>query len=95
MTAPLGFTAVRPVRQHAYGAVVEDGAWAVIDTTGSARLVTRHATKREWNDYAVHPKLGKLSVHVMAVFNYSHSLEHLAQLIDIYEKTLLKHLNQG
>lgn len=47
MNAPLGFTTVRPARSHAYGAVVEDGAWVVIDTNGPARLVTRHATKRE------------------------------------------------
>ena len=54
----------------------------------------RKASNREWNDWAMHPKLGKLSVGLMAVFNYSHSLDHLAQLIDIHEKTLLKQLNQ-
>ena len=53
----------------------------------------RNTSNRKWNDYALHPKLGKLTVGVMAIFNYSHSLEHLAQLIDIHEKAVLKQIN--
>jgi len=55
----------------------------------------RKASKREWENWVAHPKLGKLSVGLMATFNYSHSLDHLAQLIDLHEKTLLHRLNQA
>lgn len=54
----------------------------------------RATSSREWEAYAVHPKLGKLSVGVMAEFNYSHTLNHLAQLIDIHEKAMLKKINE-
>ena len=54
----------------------------------------RAASSREWEAYAVHPKLGKLSVGVMAEFNYSHTLNHLAQLIDIHEKVMLNKFNE-
>jgi hypothetical protein len=53
----------------------------------------RNASNTDWNKFILHPKLGKQSVGLMAVFNYSHSLNHLAQLIDIHENTLLKKLN--
>lgn len=53
----------------------------------------RNASTREWNEYAMHPKLGKLSVSVMAELNYSHTLNHLAQLIDLHEQAQLKKLN--
>lgn len=53
----------------------------------------RQASPEDWDAWACHATLGKLSLGLMAVFNYSHSLEHLAQLIDIHEKALLKELN--
>jgi hypothetical protein len=53
----------------------------------------RGASNQQWNKFALHPKLGKQSVGLMAVFNYSHSLNHLAQLIDVHENALLKKLN--
>ncbi len=53
----------------------------------------RQASPADWEDWACHATLGKLSLGLMAVFNYSHSLEHLAQLIDIHEKALLQSLN--
>ena len=54
----------------------------------------RNASSREWDAYALHPKLGKLSVGLMAEFNYSHTLNHLAQLVDLHEHALLKKLNK-
>lgn len=54
----------------------------------------RNASSREWEAYAVHPKLGKLSVGLMAEFNYSHTLNHLAQLIDLHEHDMLRKLNE-
>lgn len=53
----------------------------------------RNASNREWQAYAVHPKLGKLPVGLMAEFNYSHTLEHLAQLVDVHEHAMLKRAN--
>jgi hypothetical protein len=54
----------------------------------------RNASSSEWNAYALHPKLGKLSVGLMAEFNYSHTLNHLAQLIDLHEHDMLRKLNE-
>jgi len=54
----------------------------------------RNASSREWEAYAMHPKLGKLSVSLMAEFNYSHTLNHLAQLVDLHEHAMLRKLNE-
>ncbi len=48
---------------------------------------------RDWANYAFHPEYGKISVEWLALHNYSHTLDHLHQLLELRERELLKELN--
>lgn len=59
---------------------------------GLLRLL-RKTTDKDWSRWAVHPEYGKISIEWLATHNYSHTLEHLHQLLELREKELLKELN--
>ncbi|MGB8648115.1 MAG: DinB family protein [Anaerolineae bacterium] len=48
---------------------------------------------KEWAHYAIHPEYGKISIEWLATHNYSHTLEHLHQLLERRERDILKQLN--
>ncbi len=48
---------------------------------------------KEWIHYAIHPEYGKISLEWLAVHDYSHTLEHLHQLLEMREREILKSLN--
>jgi len=53
----------------------------------------RKTTDKDWSRWAMHPEYGKISIEWLATHNYSHTLEHLHQLLEMREKALLKELN--
>lgn len=53
----------------------------------------RASKDKDWSHYAVHPMYGKISLEYIATHNYSHTLDHIHQLLEIHEGTLLKKLN--
>lgn len=48
---------------------------------------------KDWSRWAIHPEYGKISVEWLATHDYSHTLEHLHQLLEMRERALLKELN--
>ncbi len=48
---------------------------------------------KEWIHYAIHPYYGKISLDWLATHNYSHTLDHLHQLLEMREREILKELN--
>ncbi len=48
---------------------------------------------KEWIHYAIHPYYGKISIEWLATHDYSHTLEHLHQLLLQREKEILQSLN--
>jgi hypothetical protein len=55
--------------------------------------VLRFATEETWQNYAVHPDFGKISLEWLALHNYQHNLSHIAQIATLAEQELLKKLN--
>lgn len=53
----------------------------------------RTTTDKDWSRWAIHPEYGKISIEWLATHNYSHTLEHLHQLLQLRENALLKELN--
>lgn len=53
----------------------------------------RGTRDRDWARYAVHPQYGKISLEWLVTHDYSHTLEHLHQLLELREAHLLKALN--
>ena len=56
------------------------------------RLV-RGASKKDWENWATHPEYGKISLDWLLEHNYSHTLDHLAQIGRMRETAILKALN--
>jgi hypothetical protein len=53
----------------------------------------RKTTDKDWSRWAVHPEYGKISIEWLATHDYSHTLEHLHQLLELKEKAILEELN--
>ncbi len=53
----------------------------------------RQATDADWDNWAVHSTLGKISLDWIASHCYYHTLEHIAQMGYAHEKTILQKLN--
>lgn len=53
----------------------------------------RSAAKEDWDNWAVHSAYGKISLDWLLEHDYSHTLDHLAQIGRLREGTLLKQLN--
>ncbi len=51
------------------------------------------AADKEWIHYAIHPYYGKVSLDWLATHDYSHTLDHLHQLLAQREREILKQLN--
>jgi DinB superfamily len=60
---------------------------------GLLRLL-RKTTDEDWSRWAVHPEYGKISIEYLATHDYSHTLDHLRQLLEMREVALLKELNE-
>ncbi len=54
----------------------------------------RKTTDKDWARWAVHPEYGRISIEWLAIHNYSHTLEHLHQLLEMREKAILRELNR-
>ncbi|MBI4787440.1 MAG: DinB family protein [Chloroflexi bacterium] len=63
--------------------------------TARRKLVrlARASSKRDWDNWATHPEYGKISLHWLIEHNYSHTLDHLAQIGRMREAGILKQLN--
>jgi hypothetical protein len=59
---------------------------------GLLRLL-RKTTDKDWSRWALHPEYGRISIEWLAVHDYSHTLEHLHQLLELREKAILEELN--
>lgn len=57
-----------------------------------ARLL-RRATRKAWENWAVHPEYGKISLDWLLEHDYHHTLEHIAQIGSLHEAETLKKLN--
>ncbi len=53
----------------------------------------RELPDRKWSDYCIHPNYGRISIEYIATHNYSHTLEHLHQMLERREQELIKKLN--
>lgn len=53
----------------------------------------RNTTDKDWTRYAIHPEYGNISVEYIALHAYNHTLEHLQQLLEAQEETLLNAAN--
>ncbi len=53
----------------------------------------RGATKKAWENWAVHPEYGKISLDWLLEHDYYHTLEHVAQVGRLHEAETLKKLN--
>jgi hypothetical protein len=54
----------------------------------------RKTSDKDWAKWAVHPEYQKISIEWLATHNYSHTLEHLRQLLVMREKQILGELNR-
>jgi hypothetical protein len=54
----------------------------------------RKTTDKDWARWAVHPEYGRISIEWLAIHNYSHTLEHLHQLLEMREKAIMRELNR-
>lgn len=48
---------------------------------------------KDWANWATHPEYGKISLDWLALHNYSHTLQHLAQIVEMQEKSVLQELS--
>ena len=53
----------------------------------------RSASKRDWENWALHPEYGKISLDWLLEHDYIHTLDHLAQIARMREAATLKKLN--
>lgn len=53
----------------------------------------RSASKEDWENWAVHPEYGKISLDWLLEHDYVHTLDHLAQIARMREAATLKLLN--
>ncbi len=53
----------------------------------------RKSTDKDWDNWAMHSEYNKISLDWLAMHNYHHTLEHIAQMGALREKTVLKQLN--
>ncbi len=53
----------------------------------------RSASKKDWDNWAVHPEYGKISLDWLLEHDYLHTLEHLAQIARMREAATLRELN--
>ncbi len=54
----------------------------------------RQATKKDWDNWALHPEYGRISLDWLLEHNYHHTLEHTAQIGRLHEVETLKKLNE-
>ncbi len=54
----------------------------------------RRATNNAWENWAVHPEYGKISLDWLLEHDYHHTLEHIAQIGSLHEAQTLKKLNR-
>jgi len=54
----------------------------------------RKTLDKDWAKWAVHPEYQKISIEWLAMHNYSHTLEHLHQLLVMREQAILRTLNR-
>jgi hypothetical protein len=55
----------------------------------------RETKKKDWENWAAHSEYGRISLDWVLEHNYTHTLEHLAQISRIREATTLQVLNQA
>lgn len=69
----------------------------ILDEFRSARRrvvrLARAATITDWNKTAAHPEYGEISLDWLTLHNYSHTLEHIAQISQQQERIILDRLN--
>ncbi|MCL4393586.1 MAG: DinB family protein [Chloroflexi bacterium] len=53
----------------------------------------RQASNEDWANWAAHPDYGKISLDWLASHDYQHTLDHLAQIVALRDKALLRELN--
>lgn len=53
----------------------------------------RKTTDKDWSRWAVHPEYGRISVEWLALHDYSHTLEHLHQILQMREQAIMRELN--
>ncbi len=54
----------------------------------------REASMREWDNWALHPEYGKISLDWLLEHGYYHTLEHITQIGKLREHALLQKLNR-
>ena len=55
--------------------------------------ILRDSEDADWQNWAVHPDFGKLSLEWLVVHCYQHNLGHIAQIAALGEQAILKKLN--
>lgn len=53
----------------------------------------RRTRDKDWTRWAMHPEYRKISLDWLVTHDYNHTMEHLAQIGSVHEKSLLKQLN--
>jgi hypothetical protein len=53
----------------------------------------RRTSDKDWANWAAHPEYGKISLDWLTLHNYSHTLQHLAQIVEMQEKSVLQELS--
>jgi hypothetical protein len=55
----------------------------------------RAASKQDWENWALHPEYGRISLDWLLEHNYAHTLDHLAQIVRMREAVTLRALNDA
>ena len=53
----------------------------------------RGAREKDWENWATHPEYGKISLDWILEHAFGHTMEHLAQISHLQERTILRKLN--
>ncbi len=53
----------------------------------------RNTSDRDWTRHAIHPEYGNIPLEYITLHTYNHTLEHLQQLLDAQEATILNAAN--
>jgi uncharacterized damage-inducible protein DinB len=53
----------------------------------------RQTSDKDWANWATHPEFGKISLDWLTMRNYSHTLDHLVQIVRVRERAMLRELN--
>ncbi len=54
----------------------------------------RSTTAKDWENWATHPEYGRISLDWIALYDYGHTLDHLAQMVKVRESSTLNRLNR-